>query len=294
MTLTASESATASPSGSRCRADGEPVPDPRRRAGLGRASPGKSPPAVAIVSHELWRLAFRRRRGHPLADHQLNGVELRHRRRDAGRLRVSRVRHGRVDAVDLSPRGPRTAPTTTLRRSAAWRRGRAGARPASTSSASRGDWRRSAGRVSPRARWSIGIESLRESQFGRMLLPLGAADGGRRLRAAHRLRQRRDHVAAARVAPSARDFHSSRDWRRRAADVIRQLVAGRPSSAFSAPAADCRRASRARPPEGLRARRHPRLHEVAINLPTALFIGAVLVLVTLRGRPRAGGWWRLA
>ena len=74
------------------------------------------------------------------------------------------------------------------------------------------------------ARWSIGFESLRQSQFGRMLLPLGLLMAAAACGAADRLRQRRDHVAAARALPGGARFSIRVAIGAARRDVIRQLV----------------------------------------------------------------------
>lgn len=130
-------------------------------------------------------------------------------------------------------------------------------------------------------RWSIGVESLRHTQYGRMLLPLGLLMAGAAsvlliacvnvaimslLRALARRREISIRVA---IGASRRD-------------VIRQLVAEAAVLCTLGALGGLLVAD-----TGLTAMKAfgpgdiPRLHEVALNAPTALFTCAALVVVTL-------------
>ena len=133
----------------------------------------------------------------------------------------------------------------------------------------------------PDARWTIGFDSLRHSQFGHMLVPLGMLASS----AAFVLL-----IACVNVATMSllRALARRREMAIRLSlgagrrDIIRQLVAEAAivcalgaigGLALAAWGLD---ALRAFAPADI-----PRLNEVAINLPVALFTGAVLVGVTL-------------
>jgi predicted permease len=130
-------------------------------------------------------------------------------------------------------------------------------------------------------RWSIGLESLRQNQFGRMLLPLGLLMAAA---AAVLL------IACVNVAIMSllRALARRREMSIRLAlgatrrDVIRQLVTeaallcalGAGGGVLLARAAIA--TLKAFAPADI-----PRLHETALNVPTALFTSVVLLIVTL-------------
>jgi putative ABC transport system permease protein len=133
----------------------------------------------------------------------------------------------------------------------------------------------------PDARWTIGFDSLRHSQFGHMLVPLGllAASAAFVLLIAcvnvatmsllRALARRRE--MAIRLSLGAGRGH-----------IVRQLVAE--AAILCALGAIGGLAVAEWGLDGLRAYAPadiPRLNEVAINLPVALFTGVVLVAVTL-------------
>jgi putative ABC transport system permease protein len=131
------------------------------------------------------------------------------------------------------------------------------------------------------APWSIGVESLRQTHFGRMLLPLGllmAAASSVLLIACVNVAIMSLLCAVARRREISIRLALGATRR----NVIRQLVV---EAAVLCALGACGGLVLARvglgmlkafAPVGI-----PRLHEVTINLPTALFTSAVLVLVTL-------------
>ncbi len=131
------------------------------------------------------------------------------------------------------------------------------------------------------ARWSIGLESLRQNQFGRMLLPLGLLMAAA---AAVML------IACVNVAIMSllRALARRREMSIRLAlgatrrDVIRQLVT---EAAVLCALGACGGALLARAAlatlKAFAPSDIPRLHEAALNVPTAVFMSVVLVIVTL-------------
>jgi predicted permease len=133
----------------------------------------------------------------------------------------------------------------------------------------------------PDARWSIGIESLRDTQFGRMLVPLGflmAAAAAVLLIACvnvaimsllRAVARRREIAVRLALGASRRD-------------VIRQLVTEAAVLCTLGACCGLLVASvgldmlKAFAPGGI-----PRLQDVAMDVPTAMFTSGVLVLVTL-------------
>ena len=204
-------------------------------------------------------VALRRRRGHPRPHGPPEWRRVRDRRRHARRLRLSRAGHGRVDAARSAARAThRTAPTTTSPRSAASHRG-------TSADAARLDLQRVARELQQERRGRVSSRRAVEHRL-RVAAPepvrphapaARAAHGGGGVRPAHRVRQRRDHVAAARARPAARDLDPPRHRRH----SPRRDSAARDRSRGPVRAGRARRAaagarSGSTIAEGLRARRH--------------------------------------
>ena len=286
MTLTSTARRRASPSGSKCRASPRisfRSSASRRRAGAASAPVTSAAGAIAVISHEMWQSRFARRRGHPRAHDPPQRRRARHRRRHARRLRLSGAGHGCVAAARLSPRDASDHTDhylAVIGRLARWLE-RGCRAPRSAARRARAAARR-AGSLSGRR----ALEHRRRVAAREPVRPHAAAaraaHGGRRRGAAHRVRQRRDHVAAARPRPAPRDLDPPRH--RRHAPRRDSATGGRGGGALrarrrrrtAARAASGSALSKAFAPAGI-----PRLQEAAINLPTALFTGGVLVVVTL-------------
>ncbi len=253
---------------------------PARGRGIGAGDERAA--AMAVVSHELWRSHFGGAEDILNRTVRLNGIEYAIVGVMPPGFAYPEADMGAWMPLDLSPRDESDRTDHYL--------GVVGRRNAGVSAAAaRLDLERVArelqenggGTYPSDARWSIGFESLRHSHFGRMLLPLGllmAAAAAVLLIACvnvaimsllRALARRREFSIRVAIGASRRD-------------VIRQLLAEASVLCVLGALGGLLLAHvelsmlKAFAPGDI-----PRLNEVAINFPTALFTGAALVIVTL-------------
>ena len=243
----------------------------RRRAGGHRR---RQPRAVAV--------ALRRRRGHPPAHDPAERRRLCDCRCHARRLRLSGTRHGRM-AADRSQPARRSRPLGSLPRR------RRAARACSVDGPGPQDLQRIARDLQhdqPDAypkdpQWSIDLESLRENQFGRMLLPLGVLMAA----AASVLLIACVNVAIMsllRALGRRREISIRFALGARRQDVIRQLVI---EAALLCALGACGGVILAQTAlailKAFAPGDIPRLDTAAIDFPTALFTSGALIVVTV-------------
>jgi predicted permease len=243
---------------------------------------GDDPGAIAVVSHELWQSHFGGAEDILGRTIRLNGTE----RAIVGVMPAGfaypEPDMGAWTPLDLRPRDPSDRTDHYLAAVGRLAEGRSAAAARLDLDRVARELQQSAASSHPTdERWSIGFESLRQTHFGRMLLPLGllmvaaaavlliACVNVAIMSLLKALTRRRE--IAIRIALGA--------TRR---DVIRQLVAeaavlctlGALGGLFLARVALATL-------KGFAPSDIPRLHEAAIDVPTALFTGAALVVVTL-------------
>ncbi len=140
-------------------------PDVHRRRRR-RRPPGRHQRHLLALA--LRRIARRRR-----PDRPAERPAVHHHRRDAGRLRLPRTRHGGLaGARSAAARGGRSRRPLPVHGGATGRGCRASARPATTWHASPASCGRHSRPTTPPATGRLGVESLRARQFGHLQLPL--------------------------------------------------------------------------------------------------------------------------
>jgi predicted permease len=253
---------------------------PARGRGI-RAGDEKGAP-LAVLSHELWLSQFHGADDVLQRTIRLNGVEYAIVGVMPPAFAYPEPEMGAWLPLDLSPRDPSDRTDHYLGTVARLA-------PGVSASAARADLQRVARELQhdlPAAypadtRWSIGAESLRQSLFGQMLMPLGLlmlaaasvlliACVNVAIMSLLRALGRRREIAI-RLAIGATRRHVLGQLATEAA-VLCTLGAG--GGLFIADSSLS--LIKAFAPAGI-----PRLEQVAINLPVALFTGAVLILVTL-------------
>jgi putative ABC transport system permease protein len=234
-----------------------------------------------VLSHELWLSQFHGADDVLQRTIRLNGVQYAIVGVTPGGFAYPEPEMGAWLALDLSPRDPSDRTDHYLGTVARLA-------PGVSAGAARVDLQRVARELQhdlpaaypADARWSIGAESLRQSLFGQMLMPLGLLMAAASvlliacvnvaimslLRALGRRRE-----IAIRLAIGATRRHVVRQLATEAA-VLCTLGAGGGLLIADAGLS----LIKAFAPAGI-----PRLEQVAINLPVALFTGAVLIVVTL-------------
>jgi predicted permease len=237
---------------------------------------------IAVVSHDLWRSHFGGADDILNRTVRLNGVEYAIVGVMPAGFGYPETEMAAWTPLDLSPRDPSDRADHYL--FAIGRRAQG-----VSAAAARLDLQRVArdlqqtgsGAYPSDERWSIGFTSLRDNQFGRMLLPLGLL-----MTAASSVLL----IACVNVAIMSllRALTRRREMSIRIAigatrrDVVRQLVIEASLLCVLGAAGGLLLAQaglefvKAFAPADI-----PRLHEVAINVPTGLFTSAVLILVTL-------------
>jgi putative ABC transport system permease protein len=238
--------------------------------------------AIAVVSHELWRSHFGAAEDILNRTVRLNGVEYAIVGVMPAGFAYPEAEMGAWTPLDLSSRGASDRTDHYLFGLARRAEGvSAAAARLDLQRVARDLQQNAAGAYPADQRWSIDFTSLRESQFGRMLLPLGLL-----MTAAASVLL----IACVNVAIMSllRALARRREMSIRVAigatrrDVVRQLVTeasvlcalGAAGGLLVAQAAIA--IVKAFAPADT-----PRLQDVALNLPTGLFTSAVLILVTL-------------